>query len=129
MADKKSVLKVANQVRRWYDKGDLTNSLDCKCAIVSASLSVALHRKGIKHRIHYAGDGWCHVFVVVDGYLLDLTAKQFDDDLEPIVFRRLKKREREWYWKTTHTFANAKELVSFQHDMNWPKSQIHPKLG
>lgn len=130
MVDKESVLKIANQVRRRYDKGDLTNDLDCKCAIVSASLSVALHRRRIKHRIHYAGAGWgCHVFVVVDGYLLDLTAKQFNDNIEPIVFRPLEKREREWYWKTKYTFANAKELIRFQHKTDWPEDQIHPKLG
>lgn len=123
----KQILKIANTIRRSYERyGD--TDLSCKCAIVSTTVSKALAKASIDHMIAYAeDDGMCHVFIIVDHMLLDLTATQFSTVHDRIVFRKWKgTREYEWYWKPAMTFMTVDELIATQVREDWPREQIHP---
>jgi hypothetical protein len=127
------VIAIARAVRRKYEKANPTiaKTLDCKCAIVSAELSVRLLKAGIEHVIRCAeyDNAWSHVFITVGRNLLDLTATQFGES-EPIIYRPYHGRnETQWFWKSTKQFQTAKQLIDFQHKTGWPKSQIHTTLG
>ncbi len=129
------VMAIAQAVRRKYEKANpaIAETLDCKCAIVSAELSDRLHKAGIEHTIHCARStgysSWCHVFITIGRNLLDLTATQFGES-ESIVYRPYHgKNEPQWFWKNTKQFETAKQLIEFQRETGWPKCQIHPTLG
>ncbi len=123
------VLAIAKKIRARYDNGNPKAKLDCMCAIISCELSLALAKARFVHELKYTFDGpFGHVFILIDGRHLDLTATQFSNRIKPIVFRKMNKNKH-WFWNTSgKTFTNARDLVKELKRNRWPKEQIHPEL-
>ena len=123
-----SVMLNAIKVRQWAEKYAHThgfeNDLTGMCAIASAKLSRALTDAGIAHEIHLYNDFGCHVFLVVDEHVLDVTATQFHEfrDIK-VVFRNVKEVEPYYYYKSNEKFSSPKELRAHQIKTQWPAHQ------
>lgn len=125
-----TVMLLANKVRTWAEKyaakNDFSDDLTGMCAIASAKLSRALTDAGIAHEIHLFNDWGCHVFLVVDDHVLDVTATQFFEFKNiKIVFRPLRMIDIEkcYYYKSSKKFSSAKELRAHQIKTSWPIHQ------
>jgi len=124
-------LNVALEARSWAeyeaDKiGDMNDGLSGWCAIASAELHNRLRKVGIPAHIHMAQlDNSCHVFVVVDDHVVDVTASQFHKfKNETVLVKHHRELESHWFYSTRHVFNSAKALRKHQIKENWDKDQI-----
>ena len=113
-----------------YEDMDLSGM----CAIASAKLWNDLSSIGIKSEIHY-GDS--HVFLVLNGLIVDVTATQFKDGkfhpdeifISPLkAAARIKVKigkEKIRPWNTETIYSSVKELYEDLKD--WPEEQSIPK--
>jgi hypothetical protein len=126
------VKDIANDVRDWceWQAEDVdynVETLEGWCAIASAELHTRLLHASINADLHMweSGDGPCHCFVVVDDYVVDVTATQFKEfHNRPILIMHYKEAEVYEYYRSTHTFGRAKDLRRYQKREGWPKYQI-----
>ena len=128
------VRSAARTVRDWledYDnlqrnpKGDMNGY----CAIASARLWRELHSYGIKSEIHIAEMcNGSHVFVIVDDFVVDVTATQFNEfHDQPIVILHRKLAEVHDYYQSTMSFDSDhsdKDLIKYQRRTQWHCEQI-----
>lgn len=118
---------IATKVRQWtedrasranFNMGDLCGW----CAIASAQLQREFIKNKIVSEIHY---NTRHCFVVVDDYVVDVTATQFSDFKKfPVLIIHSKEVESEIFYTTHMTFKYPSELRDYQLRENWPKRQI-----
>jgi hypothetical protein len=126
------VLPIANDVRAWAEakavKRDgyrAATDLCCWCAIASAELHRRLTASEVVAELHMAQDSMgCHVYVVVDDHVVDVTATQFMGNHPKVVLKHMREAEAKWYWQTADVFLNAVELRKHQQRTKWPSSQI-----
>ena len=127
------VIETAALARLWaeerasrLDDSD-PDDLSCYCAIASVKLSMLLTAAAIKHRIAMADD-LCgsHVFVLVDGWIVDVTATQFGVD-DKIFVKHERAPDLRWFHKITRTFGDVHSLVLWQLKKGWPKDQMISK--
>ncbi len=127
--------EVANEVREQVEdfafKNDFDANLEGLCSIASTMLFEQLKKNGLKPVLHVAIDKpltpqtyhFYHVFVSVSGYVIDITASQFDTASENYPNVLIKKEgtfsRGSWQWKTFVKFRNSKELVE------WQKKECH----
>lgn len=121
------VLPIARRVREWTQhKADRArynpHNLCGWCAISAAQLFRELSRENIGAELHYVSG---HCFVVVDDYVVDVTATQFTK-FENVEINILHHREAEhyWYYKTEHRFDSPTKLREHQIKKCWPKREI-----
>lgn len=123
---------IATDVREWVQaRADRTDygadSLCGWCAIASAELSKRLISAGIDCTIclsRVASRGY-HCFVMIDDYVLDVTATQFREyEREPVVFLHSKEAEVNDYHIPVNEFSTAKALRVYQSKVHWPSYQI-----
>lgn len=124
------VASVAKRVRTWtkerakkanYNPHDLTGW----CAISAAYLFRELQKEGIESSIHVKDYENCHCFVVVDDYVVDVTATQFSEFRNnPIVIMHIKEAEAYSFYATEKVFKFPDELRAHQLRTKWPKRQI-----
>ena len=124
------IRSIAREVREWAEHRDQlepfpTNDLGGMCAIASGRLWRKLTQSGIHATIHLAETiGYAHCYVVVDDYVLDVTATQFAEfRREPIVYIHTKEAEAFDYYNTTKVFNSSKQLREYQKKMRWPVDQ------
>lgn len=113
-------------VRRWAERRAWDDELCGMCARASAQLWRRLRRAGIKAMLGYAerhrNRSPCHVFVLCDGLVVDVTATQFGRD--QIVIRRAGAAKQEaWFWRARHTFSDPIALNDHQVALGWPPEQ------
>lgn len=124
------VLSNANGVRAWAEAKTAkeqwpSRDLACWCAIASAELHRRLTAVDVVAELHMAIDPiGCHVYVVVDDHVVDVTATQFMGNHPKVVVKHMKEAEAKWYWQTSDVFQSATELRNHQIRTKWPKAQI-----
>lgn len=124
---RKRVYAIAKRVRIWtQQKADDTNfnahNLCGWCAISAAELHRQLNRERINAELHYVGG---HCFAVVEDYVVDVTATQFEEfeDVE-INIIHLKEADEFWYYNSAKVFSDPMDLRKHQLKEKWPKKQI-----
>ena len=92
------------------------------CARASAILSWELRRVSIPHKIvHSSG----HLYIECEGYVVDITATQFDDLYGRTLIRpRAKMRDEDGdWWYTTKRFDTIIQVLRWQEKNLWPMEQ------
>ena len=122
---------MALQVRGWAEdeelKGDRNRpDLNGYCAVASGEFSRRLAREKIPHEIHMSvGDYGCHVFVVIDDLIYDVTASQFPEYRNhKLVIKHIREAEVNWYHQADEIFKSADELRAHQKRRKWTPWQI-----
>ena len=122
---KQTIKNIAKGVRSWAEDMHkkqpfhYTEDLCGLCAIASAKLHKELKKQKIKSEIHFID---YHVFLMVDNYILDVTATQFGYR-NKIIFRRNKKNNPHC-WNSSEVFQDTKELIMKQCKEGWPREQV-----
>lgn len=125
------VCRTANKVRKWAEitnqrrKRPSSSGLEGWCAIASAKLHRELAAQGIKTEIFLSQeDIGCHVFLVIDDYIVDVTATQFREyrDSKVLIIHR-KEAEVNWFHCASDVFDSADELRANQIRTGWPENQ------
>lgn len=124
---KAKVLPIAKRVREWTErKAERAkynqHNLCGWCAISAAQLFRELRREDIPAELHYVSG---HCFVVVDDYVVDVTATQFMkfENVEINILHH-KEAQEYWYYETEHRFDSPTKLREHQIKKNWPKREI-----
>jgi hypothetical protein len=123
------IIAIARAVREWAEEraaqfGDSDPQLSCYCAIASAKMSLMLNEAGIKHRIGYAyAPIGGHMFILIDGWIVDVTATQFGED-EKILVRHTHATRLPWYHRVKQTFMSAQTMLRWQERNRWPEEQM-----
>jgi hypothetical protein len=123
----KRVTVIAKRVREWtQQKADDRNynpdNLCGWCAISAAELFRQLKREKIDAELHYVSG---HCFVVVEDYIVDVTATQFREfEKVNINIIHIKEAEQHWYYQTMKVFTTAAGLREHQLKERWPRKQI-----
>jgi len=122
---------IAQEVRDYTQlKADRTDyspdDLNGWCAIASAEMFRRLTKKGISAELHmWNGDIGCHVFVVVEDHIVDVTATQFSEFRDkPIVVIHRKEADAYEFYESSVQFKSAEELRKYQKKNRWPNEQI-----
>lgn len=122
---------IAASCRTWAEEfanetDDFGSDLNGMCAIASTKVFTELKKKGYNPRIHlWAGDSCAHCFVVVDDYIVDITATQFwgHRDQKVVVLHEKEASEFEYYG-TSKIFTSTKALRKHQESTHWPSEQL-----
>ncbi len=125
------LISAARQVRAWTEARDdsleyPSEDLNGWCAIASGQLSRLLHTLEINHEIHIAECPLgCHVYIVVNDHIIDITATQFQKYRnEPVLFEHRALVSGDWFYKPMHVFENADALREHQVQNKWHRHQI-----
>jgi hypothetical protein len=117
-------------------KNRFDSSLSACCAIASGRLFKELSKVGYKPIIienqYPDDDDYGHCYVMVEDYVIDVTATQFGQS-EPICLFKYgehdeKDQESYWYWYNENnrkTYNSVHELRQEQFRQNWPAEQIY----
>ncbi len=93
------VCKIIQENRSWIDVKSNQNSSGW-CGISAVRVNYCLKKAGFRPKLIYVNMGWeAHCFNELGGYILDVTADQFDE--QPIVIVRideLDSEEQRWFW-------------------------------
>lgn len=121
------VMLIAENVRNWteikaerakYNPHDLCGW----CAISAAQLFRELRKESINAELHYVSG---HCFVVVDDYIVDVTATQFAEFKDKkINIIHTKEAEQHWFYTAEKVFAHPAQLRKYQLEEQWPRRQI-----
>jgi len=121
----------AIQVRSWAEDEEMREDRDRPdlngyCARASGEFSRRLARKKVDHEIHMSvSDIGCHVYVVVDDYIYDVTATQFPEYRnQKVLIKHVREAEVNWYHCSADIFKSADELRKCQQKRKWQKWQI-----
>lgn len=119
-------VKALNQSKRYHDFSE--NDLSCMCAYASTVLLSYLHWLGVHNAVLIANE--YHCFVMVDDYVVDVTATQFCGNFKKVEVCRLKTiREKSKYgnyWATDFKFESVEKAFSYldpRKSTGFPKSQ------
>lgn len=124
------VLPIAQKVRIWAEdkamKRKQNPDLKGWCAIASAHLLRELKTAGVDSEIHlYEGQRYCHAFVVVGDYVVDVTATQFKPfSRTPVVILHHKEAEQHEFYNSSRVFCFPSKLIDYQYRQGWPREQI-----
>ena len=116
------LVKARDRSEKIAKKEKLDKKLCGLCARGSAILYTLLDKQEIKAEIIRTRADYCHCYVRVDNYILDISATQFG-------------KGRYCIWDSRHTFLgewtkiktvynNINQLKTDQIEEGWPKSQI-----
>ena len=146
MTDKKRILKIATNVRLWGEennKSGLDEGLSGLCGICSYEIFMRLRKAKLAPQIVFTTG---HVWVFCKGFVVDVTATQFDDSLPCVVVEKyqsipckhnciLKNNQGRAYWKTKQSTRHrdkwywTKQLVLKRHDKIVEKFNEWPSLA
>lgn len=129
------VVSLARAARAWAEeRSDAAESYSedlCGwCAIASGQLHREFVRQDIPAEIHMweqypDGRGSCHVFLVVEDHIVDVTATQFTEFAnEPVVILHRSKAYDYDFYRTTKVFVSANALRKHQKVSGWPQHQM-----
>jgi hypothetical protein len=116
----------ALDVREWCEQKQkkappftYNENLAGMCAVASAKLFKSLETLNIKAEIAANHN---HVFLVVDGHVVDVTSTQFHRDEKIIILPEIV-TEGYYYWKANRKFCTLDELLVYQRQNYWPDYQ------
>lgn len=121
------VMSVALSVRKWAVekaiKRDRASSDLCGwCGIASAQLFRALARVNITATLHYTAN---HCFLMVDDYIVDVTATQFRAFKQtPVLILHKDEADEYWFYQCADMFEYPAHLRDHQLKEKWPLDQI-----
>ena len=94
------------------------------CGIAAARLFTNLQDAGYQPQLAMRNSSYDgHCFVIVDGFIVDVTATQFG--LKPVeIVPLLPKPKRPIFWRETSLFDSVQQLVVRQKRSGWPDDQI-----
>lgn len=125
---KNLVLDIAEQCRQWLD--DLIDQEDAVstsgyCAVASAHLFERLRAAGVEATISvYESDDGCHVFVISDDHVVDITADQFSEYKSVrVLFEHHRLCNTQWHG-ISRTFSTVAGLKKYQRRTGWPMDQM-----
>lgn len=130
---KAKLISIATKARklaeRYADRHVHLTNLKGVCGVASAHLFKLLDKEGIKAELAFNQH---HVFVLAYGYLIDITATQFDGQklytpipLEKVIVEKYNNIERcPTWWKIEATFDSIIGLGKHQQEKHWPNNQI-----
>jgi hypothetical protein len=117
---KSKLLHAGRRVRRWAELARTKRNirrwdsdLFGACATASTRLLIYLRRRGIKATVHM-NDGHC--FIKAGGYILDVTATQFDEMSPKVLLTRHSTR---WYHETRWIFRTPAGLYANLRKEGW----------
>ena len=126
-----TVAAIATDVRYWAeDKAPFgkQDDLNGMCAIASAELYRRLKTAGIASEIHmwvWDLDESAHVYVIVDDYVVDVTATQFKQFRHgPVNIMHCKEAEAYDFYQSKEVFRCADSLRRQQRKDRWPAAQV-----
>ena len=117
MSIKETIFKEARFVRDWALSKGAPKDLFCWCAICSYEIFKRLERfNPVFYLISISKpflprEGHCYIRCA--GYLIDVTARQFNKRNEPIVVSR-KPPSNAWYWSEKNCSAIDREYLSIK---------------
>jgi hypothetical protein len=119
------VLATALAVREWALEETTDSMLTGWCAKCSAELWKRLSAIGIRADIVMCEqDSFGHVFLNVEGWIVDPTATQFGLlGKGGVTIMHEKESEAFDFYEPCQIFGEPKELVKYQKRVGWPKSQ------
>lgn len=108
------------------EHGIAVADLNGYCAICSGKLWEALNVVGINSKLVVSDDGdSAHVFLVLQDYVLDVTATQFKEfKKRRVVLLHECEAEAFWFYKPCASFDTLARLRKYQIKNNWPLEQI-----
>lgn len=116
------IRRIAKIVRGKAEKKWFCRDLGGMCGIASVMLHKALMEEGIAADI--VCNSW-HAFLEYNGYIIDITATQFDVPKAVFIKKRAKKEGE--YWQCHHRFHSWEDFVAYQKKVGWPEDQIYGK--
>lgn len=120
------VRALASEVRQWaekikkeepklgYDEG-----LGGLCARSSARLLTVLHKYNFD-AVAYSNN--CHVFVILDKHVVDVTATQFARQYDKVVIEKVQNCTQSW-WRREFIHYDGRSLRTHQLRSGWPPWQ------
>jgi len=104
------------------------------CAVASTALSLRLTKKGIKNQLVLNRTRYnSHVFVLVDGLIVDITPRQADPSMPAIIIstpydlrRQTSRRIMGWWFGSWQLFDDPTTLKKQQEAELWPPEQLFP---
>jgi hypothetical protein len=136
MDSKEKIREIAEKVRKSClkkYKSRFPDTLEGCCSIASGRLFKELSKNGF-HPIIVEVDNdsemCCHCFIICNGYLVDITATQFDQDPICIFRRKIHNNDQRnefwyWYWKKRIYYHSVHELKKKQLRDGWDKDQVY----
>jgi hypothetical protein len=125
------VLDIAVEVRAWAEaaaakQGKIHGHLNGWCAIASGELHKRLLKAKVRAELHMALDEiGCHVYVVVEDHVVDVTATQFREfKHDPVVIKHHKEIDHLWFYQSGEVFHSARDLRKYQLREGWPNNQV-----
>ena len=128
------VRQIATNVRRWAerknDRLDMFYSDLCgMCAIASAELFCRLKNEGFKPVLVHA---FGHVYVELEGYIVDVTCTQFSIRYPKVMVRKRERlprdetnwRDREFWDNVLSRHRSIDSLRRKQESLGWPEEQM-----
>ncbi len=123
MTTEQKIRKVATKVRKWADANTIrfghTKRLMGMCAITSGMIFTELNAQGIKAKLIYS---WGHVFIISNGYVVDVTASQFCGGPKVRILK-IQDATKD-HWERNRTFLKLSTLKTWQVQGNWPRNQL-----
>lgn len=127
-----TIRNIARRVRRWAVReahaSHFPSDLMGFCAIGARKLFLELQAAGLKPKLALAGteDESSHCFVVVDDYVVDVTATQFYQ--AKVVVRHLSRIKcRPWFWTPLSLYSTMRGFDARLAKDGWPDEQFSLK--
>ncbi len=128
-SDLRKVRSIAKHVRTWSERvaerRGFEPDLNGLCAVAAGKLHKLLREAGFKSVIAL-NDG--HGFVLLNGYVVDVTATQFEGfEKRPVVVERLthiRRREMGDTWRIHNTFISRSKARDHQLDQGWSADSV-----
>ena len=114
-------MAIARRVRKKLERDFPMNpTLKRLCVVASTTLHRWLRRHGFKPTL--AGNS-NHVFVILDGMIIDITATQFDKPT-PVTTWPVKRRWKHLYWTITFEEPTVHQMMRWSEAVGWPEQQL-----
>lgn len=121
------IRKIAGEAREWAERKQrkyqffFRADLCGMCAKASGYLFELLRKEGIKAKLAINDQ---HCFILVDDFIVDITATQFGRDKIYII--PLDEAEKQSYnhWRVKTTFENLDDIWSYQKAEGWAEHQM-----
>ncbi len=128
---KDQILNIAQDARKWAEnarhaKLGIPRNLQGMCAIASAELHLRLNTAGIPSKFIMSRTvKFSHVYLLVEDYVLDITATQFGGTFRNKKVVYMHEREADLYpqYFPDVEFHTIEELRDFQVKYGWPIDQ------
>jgi len=127
--DLREVRSIARQARKWAEelaaksRGEVASDLCGLCAIAAGHLHKRLRAAGLPS-VLAVNSGHC--FVLLGGYVVDVTATQFQGyERRRILIKKLmdlrNETEGRWqnHWRIEHTAVARRDMRKYQLDQGW----------